>query len=222
MQDDTEYSQDGASAAPGSGAAEVLATGGSGRRRYLLKGIGKGAALLSAVAPIQTLAGQTLLTFDGKHQCTVSGMHSGVHSTTPKSLVCGGYSPGWWGQSVDNTPPLRPKRWPALPSPYTYEAKCVVVFSNSTLRTEDGERPTLFQIVEPQQSGNRFSNTDEYHWVSAWLNAVAQSDPAYSYAKFNFPYTAAEVLAFYNAGAGSDVYTNALTFFKTYMETHAS
>jgi len=175
------------------------------RRQLLLKGIGKGSAVLVATVPLQTLAGQSLLTFDGKHQCSVSGMHSGVHSATPPdTLRCGGYSPGWWGQSELVGGKLVPKRtWPTLPNSWTYNTKCNVVFTKRTLPGD----PTLFQVVDP----GTYSNTDEFHWVCAWLNALSHS--------WNYPYTGQQVLDYYNS-ATPGVYDDALAFFKTFMETH--
>ena len=180
------------------------------RRRALLRGVGKGAAVLAAAAPIKTLAGQSLLTFDGKHQCSVSGQQSGVHSATPTNTpVCGGYSPGWWGQTDDGKTPRR--TWPT-----DHRQKCKDVFSRSTLRNSDtnGSWPTLFQIMEPKEPISKFSNTDEFHWVCAWLNALSRS--------FNFPYSGQQVLDYYNKGKGSAAYEDALAFFKTYMETHTA
>jgi len=197
----------------GQAKAEALSAAAVARRRVLLKGVGKGSAVLAATIPLQTLAGQSLLTFDGKHQCSVSGMHSGVHSATPTNTpICGGYSPGWWGQSQIVGGKIVPKRaWPALPNGWTFNTKCDAVFTKCTLRNTDGSKPSLFQIVEPQEPISKFSNTDEFHWVCAWLNALSHS--------FNFPYSGQQVLDFYNSPS-STVYQDALTFFKTYMETH--
>ena len=223
MQDDPDQAESVSRDAAAAGQTPVrLAPEALARRHYLLKGLGKGAAVAAAAAPITTLAGPSLLTFDGKHQCSVSGMQSGVMSASPTATICGGYSPGWWGQSVNNTPPLVPKNWPALPSPYTYNTKAVVLLTACTLVNDNGTKPTLFEIVEPQDPYSKFQSTDEFHWVCAWLNAVAQASGSYPYTKFNFPYTPSQVIAFYNAGRGSDTYNNALTFFKTYMENHLS
>lgn len=191
---------------------EALSTVAVARRRILLKGVGKGAAVLAATVPIQTLAGQRLLTFDRKHQCSVSGMQSGVHSATPSNTpVCGGYSPGWWGQTDwkqgDPGSPTPRRAWPTLPNSWSYATPCRSVFAYSTLRNIDGSLPTLFQVMSP---GGQFSNSDEFHWICAWLNALSHS--------FNFPYSGQEVLDFYNAGLGTTTYDNALAFFKTYME----
>ena len=197
----------------GSTSEQSLSASALARRRALFKGLGKGSAVLAASVPIQTLASQTLLTAGGQHQCSVSGMHSGVHSAVTNVAYCGGYSPGWWGQSKLQDGKLCPKRtWPTLPNSWTYETKCKTVFTRSTLRNTDGSRPTLFEIVCPKDGqDSKFSNTDEFHWVCAWLNALSNS--------FNFPYTGQQVIDFYNNPA---MYADALLFFKTYMEQHTS
>ena len=118
-----------------------------------------------------------------------------------------GHSPGWWGQSKTVSGKLVPSR--AWPTDYTI--KCRTVFTRSTLRNTDGTYPSLFQIMEPQEPISKFSNTDEFHWVCAYLNALSHS--------FNFPYTGQQVVDFYNS---SSSYADALAFFKTYMETHTS
>ena len=69
----------------------------------------------------------------------------------------------------------------------------------------DGSVATLWQVV------SKFPSTDECHWVCAWLNATVGA--------FNFPYSPAEVIALYN---DTSKYAAALTFFKTYMESHGS
>lgn len=192
-------------------AAQALSPQAVARRHLLLKGLGRGSAVLAATVPIQTLAGQSLLTFDGKHQCSISGMQSGVHSATPTNTpTCGGYSPGWWGQTTTNSKgQLVPRRpWP-ISNP---NAPCVNTFGACKLRNPDGSQASLFDVMSPK-AGGKFSNTDEFHWICAWLNALSHS--------FNFPYSGDDVLKFYNAGSGSTVYQNALTFFKTYMENHA-
>jgi hypothetical protein len=179
------------------------------RRRILLKSLGRGSAILASAVPIKTLAGQSLLTFDGKHQCSISGMQSGVQSAVPAGTpVCGGYSPGWWGQAdgekSGDDDSLKPRRtWPALPNGWTYKTPCQTVFTRRSLPGN----PSLFQVMHPPT----YANTDEFHWVCAWLNALSHS--------FNFPYTGQQVLNFYYSPTESQ---SALAFFKTYMETHTS
>jgi hypothetical protein len=175
------------------------------RRRVLLRGVGKGAAVLAATVPLQTLAGQSLLTFDGKHQCSVSGMHSGVHSATPTNTpTCGGYSPGWWGQVENGSNPRKPRRtWPTLPNSWTHNTKCSTVFTKQAL----SDNPTLFQVMD----NPAYADTDERHWICAWLNALSYS--------WNFPYTGQQVLDYYYSTIAG-VSTDALAFFKAYMENH--
>ncbi len=194
------------------------------RRLVLLKGLGRGAAALAATVPIQTLASQSVLTPDGLHQCTISGMHSGVHSTTTTTMVCGGYSPGWWGQSENGTSPRR--TWP---SGANYEAAVTTICPWSTLLTPTakttgskkrqadvtGRAPTLFEVMSPQAPLGHFPDSDEFHWICAWLNALGRY--------FNFPYSDLDVLNFAKLkGIENTKYQDALTFFKTYMETHTS
>jgi len=180
---------------------QALSSQAVARRHMLLKGLGKGAAVLAATVPIQTLAGQNLLTPDRLHQCSVSGMHSGVHSATPAGTpVCGGFSPGYWGQ-IQNGQPKR--TWPLLPNGWTYDTKCSAVFTKRVLSGD----PTLFQVMNPPA----YANTDERHWICAWLNALSQS--------FSFPYTGQQVLDFYYSTTPG-VSADALSFFKTYMENN--
>jgi hypothetical protein len=175
------------------------------RRHALLKGVGKGAAVLAASVPIRTLAAPTTLTFtaDGR-RCTISGAHSGVHSADTLTLVCGGYAPSYWGKS-SSTNPFKP----ACMWPVDSAAACKNTFANCSLLVNN-QQASLFQVV----NNSAFATKDEPHWVAAWLNATQKA--------FNFPYTAAEVLAFYNTGAGSATYQNALKFFKDNLETHVA
>ena len=141
-------------------------------------------------------------------------MHSGVHSAVTDVAYCGGYSPGYYGQSVDKDGKI-PKRWPStLEHGWTYKTPCKTVFPGSTIKNDDGSYPSLFQVMSPKDKSGDFSNTDEFHWVCAWLNAITNS--------FNFPYSGDQVIGFWNAGKSSDTYKDALTFFKTYMEQHTS
>lgn len=191
--------------------AEKLTSAAIARRHALLQGLGRGSVILAAATPIQTLASQTLLTPDRNHVCSISGMQSTMHSPAPNCQVCGGYSPGWWGQSQRGS--FAPYRaWPILPNGWTCDTPCHTVFVFSHLYDTDGTRPSLFQVMEPKEPISKFANTDEFHWICAWLNALSHS--------FNFPYTGAQVLGFYNAGSASNTYKDALLFFKTYMETH--
>lgn len=191
-------------------ATEALSASAIARRRILLKGVGKGTAVLAATVPLQTLAGQSLLTIDkgtGIHQCTVSGMHSGVHSATPTNTpVCSGFSPGWWGQTDNGTTPRR--AWPILPIPNQLTGYLTKFNSVFTWMVLPGD-PNLFQVANPPG----YSSTHQWHWLCAWLNALwSNQHPG----TLNFPYSADEVIA-YSKLTGAP-YSDALTFFSTYVE----
>lgn len=182
----------------GQDGALSLSTTALARRHLLLKGVGKGTLLAAAAIPIQTLAGTGMLTGAGKNgepavRCSVSGMQSGIHSAAPSAGTCGGYSPGWWGQNKDHPH----KNWPGSVNP---DASITTVCNRSTLKV-GGNPATLWQVM------SMFPNTDEFHWVCAWLNATVNA--------FHFPYSPAEVIALYN---DLSKYAAALNFFKTYME----
>ena len=183
-------------------ADRLMSSQATDRRRMLLRGIGKGTAVLAATVPLKTLAGQTLLTYDSAHACSISGMHSGVHSTTPSTPTCSGYAPTWWGQPTNNTPPTPANKWP-LSGGITFNTACKDVFTKSTISV------SLFKVMNLPA----YANTDERHWICAWLNA--QFDDLTNAGKF--PYTGAEVLNFYKSSGAT--YADALTFFKGFMET---
>lgn len=177
------------------------------RRRLLLARAVKGAVVLGATVPIQTLASQSLLTFDGKFQCSVSGLQSGVHSATPTDTPrCGGYNIAYWAQASAGAPTVPNPPWPPLPNGWTYATPCQTVFLQSNL----AGNPSLFQVM----SSGSYTSSDEIHWICAWLNALKHA--------FNFPYTDLNVLAFYNQGVASTAYQDALYFFRNYMETHTA
>lgn len=190
----------------GQAKVEALCAAAIVRRRMLLKGVGKGTAILAATVPIQTLASQSVLTPDGLHQCSISGAQSGVHSATTTTTVCGGYSIAHWGAgngggNNGNSPPSN--SWPTLPSSWTFATSTNLVLTSSSLTV------TLIQVLRASPS------SDEAHWICAWLNALWEEQHP---GTLHFPYTGAQVLAFYNQGSASQTYIGALAFFKTYME----
>jgi hypothetical protein len=192
-------------------AAQTLNKQALARRHVLLRGLGKGAAVMGAVVPIQTFSAQTLLTFDGKYLCSVSGTQSAVNSTTTSSaLACGGYSPASWVQSESKR--RATLKWPVLPNGWTAKTQCRKVFTRSVLMKEDGHWPSLIDVMEANEKNSRFAASDEIHWICAWLNALSGS--------FNYPYTGQQVLDYYNQGFASKSYQDALFFFKTYMENN--
>jgi hypothetical protein len=181
---------------------EALSFAAVARRRMLLKGVGKGVAVMAATVPIQTLATQPFLTKDGQHQCTVSGAMSGVHSTTPNSTpTCRGNTPTFY-QTLSN--------WPNYKSSNQSISPKLKVGSTNVDETTPfatvfggGSATTLFSLLTSTPA------SDEAVWVTALLNAF--KNPV----GFNFPYTSAQVVAYYSSAQAAQ----ALTFFKTYMQT---
>ncbi len=189
-----------------SSSAEVVEQGDSltssalARRHMLLKGLGKGAAVVAAAVPIQSLAVTTLVKpmDGGKFQiCSISGMQSGSHSRPPTTLQCGGHSPGWWGQNSNQ----KAARWPAsLPGGLTPDTPIANLFGKTIKTTPN---PTLWNVA----TDPAYSNSDERHWLCAWLNACTMS---------NFPYNSDEVLTIYQGLTLNTIpYTQALDFFKS-------
>ena len=62
------------------------------RRRAILRGLGKGGAVLTAAAPMTSFAVGRVKTGDGK-QCTVSGQMSAVMSTAASQNACAAFHP---------------------------------------------------------------------------------------------------------------------------------
>lgn len=62
------------------------------RRRAILRGLGKGGAVLTAAAPMTSFAVGRVKTADGK-QCTVSGQMSAVMSTAASQNACAAFHP---------------------------------------------------------------------------------------------------------------------------------
>ena len=181
---------------------DVLVNDRLARRRLLLSTVTGSAVLLSA-SPIKALA-QTCST----QQCSISGMKSANHSFKPGECeeLCGGYSPGWWGQEETNSSgEIVPRRtWP-IP----YQTLTSTIFTRSSIRTKSGNSPSLFEIMR----NSKYARTTERHWICAYLNSMSPP-PGYK-----FPYTPSQVLNFYFE-TGPHSASDALRFFKDYMETH--
>lgn len=174
----------------------------SDRRRQLIKSLGKGAAVIAAAAPIQTLAQGTVLLTEDWRRCSVSGMQSGAHSRKPDSyLICGGYSPGWWQQN-QNQPR---KNWPAA---VLWANSYKIVFPKANLNPLNGNPPNLWEVMTHKGQGN-YKSTDMFHWVGAWLNGHQQHN--------NFPYTSAQIAALYD---DENTRAPALQLIKDYLEKH--
>jgi hypothetical protein len=190
--------------------AQALSSAALARRRMLLKGLGKGGAVLAASLPLATLASESICTPpgpDGKViRCGISGMASGVGSRETYT-TCSGYSPGWWGQESHEHEGKPGRAWPCdAAQPYNARG---LFDAGHALELLDGHVPSLFQVM----SRSQYSNAPVRHWICAYLNGLSGG---YS----NFPYSGAEVLSFYH-GTGRFTADVAYTFFTTYMETHS-
>ena len=179
---------DGRSSTPD--AQAVSADRVASRRYILLKGIGRGSAILAAAVPIKTLASVPSVTITGEI-CSVSGTQSVVHSQ-PKGLPqCAGSSPAKYATLTN---------WPA-PRSYTVNGKIVNENTPFIDVFGAGSNSGLLAILKQSLS-------DESHWIAALLNAIkAPASPV-------FPYSASEVLTLY-----STQQVAALAFFKGFMET---
>ena len=196
--------------------AEELTTQARDRRRILLKGIGKGSAVLAATVPLQTLAAQRLTTANGL-ECNVSGSKSGPKSAMPLgSAMCGGFSPPYWGTDVS--------RWPTMVNPKAPVKNVLLRYRNGTDSLFDlMQSTTTPKATSKKLAGEIFASagstlgstfSDEVHWVCAWLNANKLSGGA---AVSTYPYNAEQVLAFYNE-SDPKKYADALEFFSTHLE----
>jgi hypothetical protein len=178
------------------------------RRKMLLTSLGKGSAVVAAVAvPMQSLAaiGTTSLTNTGK-RCTISGVMSGVHSRETVTAVCTGRS-GTFYSSVTNWPLYSASNPTAIngitgsTSGFTFNS--TTKFNNNGL-FGSGSTLTLLALLMGGPSN------EYYHWATALLNGTLGSTAV------NFPYTAQQVIDLYNNPAK---HADALAFFTTYMET---
>lgn len=184
-----------------------LAPDAMARRRMLLKSLGKGSSVIAAAAiPMHTLAttrSLSLTSTDGK-RCTISGTMSGVHSKETITAVCGGLSPGYY-HKIEHWPNYISSTGIATnytgSKTFTQNSTFTGVFGGSS----SIGNMTLIAIMNNKQS------SDEFHWIAALLNSLSASKAV------NYPYSPTEVIGFFNSSSGT-IYTNALNFFKIYME----
>lgn len=194
--------------------ARKLSPEAASRRLIMLRGLGKGSAVVTAASlPLSTLAqGSSLLTPKGDGgtpnlRCSVSGMQSKVaDSNIPNDArICGGYSPGWWGQKKSDGTPRR--SWPT-----DHTAKCKYLFTRC--ESDDPGRSlsnkTLFEVM----SNSTYSSTKTRHWIGAYLNGLSGGAPGYP-----FPYSGAAVMSFYNS-ADNVKRAKFYELVTTYLETH--
>ena len=163
------------------------------RRKMLLTSLGKGSAVVAAVAlPLKALAATpslTLLNLGPQVRCTISGMQSGVHSKETITATCAGRKPSSYGPPTVTIP----TPWPGNLSKTT---PFNVVFVTSPVTS------TLINIIQTAPL------SDNAYWIAAFLNALSGLPVT------NFPYTPTEVQGLFVTNP-----VNALNFFKTYMST---
>lgn len=181
------------------------------RRSMLLRSMGKGSAVLAAATlPVHTLSNTPTIVIKGTNvRCSISGMQSGMGSRMPATDTCAGKSPGYWH---------KPGHWTA--------AQKTVILSNprTTFNGLFGSASSadlgLFTIEEyltgiggGKNNPLTLNNTDEWHWVCAWMNAMANNVAGTGVV--NLPYTPQQVILIYqDPGSFNTTRTEALNFFK--------
>lgn len=178
------------------------------RRSALLRGLGKGSAVIAAAVPIQTLAAPVLT----ERLCTVSGVQSNVGSgrgTALTTTTCIGFSPTHYKIAAN---------WPNVmgtPNAPKFAVSGKTVRKAATFASifGGGSGNTLMDILNDVAG----TNPDEKVWVAALLNG--QKMP------MNYPtqYTAAKVIQLYldntpTKGGSSTVSNDAFFFFKEYLQ----
>jgi len=192
---DTNDKDPGPSAPPEQGLVSTT------RRRALLKGMSKGAALAGAAMPLRSLATGDKpgmrLPKDGKvYLCSVSGNASILHSAVSLNTTCSGKSCAYYKSDTSGKRPTWPKD-------ATNQPICIVgSVTHSPSKTffqvfGGGSQKSIGWLVD--QAG------DEGHWVTAMLNATIMTP--------SFPYSTAEVLNLYQGASQAA----ALVFFKSYL-----
>ena len=196
------------------------------RRHMLLKSLGKGtAALAVASVPMRTLANTpTLVMMDGT-RCSISGMQSGNHSRMGPTSTCVGKSPGYW-HTYSHWIPAQRANWNVtfgtlfgdLGSPVQgftlYDIVCSVGNQGGTPPPPGVPPGPDHPVFSPGAEGKKFNNRPEWHWCSAWMNAVASNIAGTGV--IDYPYTPAQVIAIYQDPEDFHGVTRefALNFFK--------
>ena len=180
------------------------------RRKMLLTSLGKGAAVVGAVAvPMQSLAaiGSLSLTANGK-RCTISGAMSAVHSNETITAVCSGRRPSFYSV-VTNWPRYNAGSNPLATNPITGSGGGITFNKDTTFNSLFGSGSAL-SLIDLLFTA---PTSDFAHWATALLNGTDLSAAGNA---TNFPYTAQQVIDLYNNPARS---ADALSFFTNFMET---
>lgn len=175
------------------------------RRRLLLKGLGKGAAVAAAAMPLQSLATTTSLTASG-HLCSVSGTQSAVRSNSAGLPTCGGHPHTKWC-SKSNWPDYDVSTNPNGRFTCTESGKVVSAGRSCTFISVfgGGTSGTVWAVLN-----GTAGTAAERQWVCALLNARKCMTKAPS---MNFPYTTGQVIALYSSPQASA----ALSMFSTHL-----
>jgi len=169
----------------------------------LLKSLGKGSAVLAAASlPIHTLANTPTIVIKGRTdeddrsiRCSLSGMQSGMGSRMPATQVCTGKSPGYWHKPEHWTPEQSsvisledPTKSPTFEKWFGAPASSTEL-SNATLYQY------LTSIGGGPNNSLKLNDPDEWHWVCAWMNAMANGvgDTGVT----NFPFTGPQIVLLY-------------------------
>lgn len=176
------------------------------RRRMLLKGLGKGSAVVAMVAPIQTLAAINPLP---NRLCTVSGVQSNVGSgrTGGTLATCEGFSITYFN-TLSNWPNYQGNgNGNSGSSTFTVGGLSRTQNSSFSAVFGSGSNTSLFQVITQNNA-----SASEKIWVAAMLSAVKKSGITYGQLGY-FPYTADEVVALFQSSRKAE----AELFFKNYL-----
>lgn len=175
------------------------------RRRALFKGIGKGAGVLAAAVPLQSMATgtKTVCGPQGSYVvCSCSGANSAANSVSPTTPVACGQHPS----KYCGAPPCA---WPAVDS----TTKCNTIFKDCSIKKSGGTQMTLMEVLGSTSTfgtvvyGAAGSRTALRSWVAAWLNSQKSTN--------KYPYTSAQVLTLYGDPTKR---ASALSLFQNYLE----
>jgi len=176
---------------------EPIAPESMARRSMLLRSVGKGSAVLAAASlPVHTLATSPTIVIQGKTdakglgiRCSISGMQSGMGSRIQASSTCTGKSPGYWH---------KPNHWTQsqtavirASSPPTFNSFFGPPTTSNGHYTLEQYLRTIGDAYPGQIPG--LNNTDDWHWIAAWMNAMANGSSGIQ----NFPYTAPQIVQMY-------------------------
>jgi hypothetical protein len=174
------------------------------RRRALFKGLGKGAGVLAAAVPLQSMATgtKTVCGRQGSYVvCSTSGANSAANSVSPSTpIACGQHPSKYCG-----APPCA---WPCSDN-----VKCNTIFKDCSIRKAGNTQMTLMEVLGNTSTsgsvnyGAAGSRAKLRSWIAAWLNSQKSTN--------KYPYTASQVLGLYADPAKR---ASALYLFQNYLE----